>query len=88
MKDIYNIDMEKTQYSKLISDLPDIDISITMGCDVVCPIVENQYTEDWNLEDSTGQYDEFFRKIISKIEKNIKDLSLRIKKNEISLNEK
>ena len=46
MKDIYNIDMEKTQYSKLISDLPDIDISITMGCDVVCPIVENQYTED------------------------------------------
>ena len=87
MKDIYNIDMEKTQYSKLISDLPDIDISITMGCDVVCPIVENQYTEDWNLEDPTGQDDEFFRKIISKIEKNIKDLSLRIKKNEISLNE-
>lgn len=88
MKDIYNINMEKTQYSKLISDLPDIDISITMGCDVVCPIVENQYTEDWNLEDPTGQDDAFFREIISKIEKNIKNLSLRIKKNEISLNEK
>ena len=88
MKDIYNIDMEKTQYSKLISDLPDIYISITMGCDVVCPLVENQYTEDWNLEDPTGQDDEFFKKIISEIEKNIKDLSLRIKKNEISLNEK
>ena len=88
MKDIYNIDMEKTQYSKLISDLPDIDISITMGCDVVCPIVENQYTEDWNLEDPTSQDDAFFREIISKIEKNIKNLSLRIKKNEISLNEK
>ena len=88
MKDIYNIDMEKTQYSKLISDLPDIDISITMGCDVVCPIVENQYTEDWNLEVPTGQDDAFFREIISKIEKNIKNLSLRIKKNEISLNEK
>ena len=88
MKDIYNIDMEKTQYSKLISDLLDIDISITMGCDVVCPIVENQYTEDWNLEDPTGQDDAFFREIISKIEKNIKNLSLRIKKNEISLNEK
>ena len=87
MKDIYNIDMEKTQYSKLISDLPDIDISITMGCDVFCPIVENQYTEDWNLEDPTGQDDAFFREIISKIEKNIKDLSLRIEKNEISLNE-
>ncbi len=88
MKDIYNIDMEKTQHSKLISELTDIDISITMGCDVVCPIVENKYTEDWNLEDPTGQDDEFFRKIISKIEENIKDLSLRIKNNEISLNEK
>ena len=39
MKDIYNIDMEKTQYSKLISDLPDIDISITMGCDVVLSLI-------------------------------------------------
>lgn len=86
IKDIYNIDMEKTQYSKLIDDLPDIDISITMGCDVICPIVENQYTEDWNLEDPTGQGDDFFRKIISKIEKNVKALSLRIKKNEISWN--
>lgn len=84
MKYIYDIDMEQDQYSKLIDDLPDIDISITMGCDVVCPIVENQYTEDWNLDDPTDQDDEFFRKIISKIEKNIKDLSVRIKKNELS----
>lgn len=85
MKDIYNIDMEETQYSKLIDDLPSIDISITMGCDVICPIVENQYTEDWNLDDPTGRDDEFFREIISKIERNIKDLSVRIKKDEISL---
>ena len=88
MKDIYNIDMDKTQYSKLIEDLTDVDISITMGCDLICPIVENQYTEDWNLDDLTGQDDEFFREIIFKIEENIKDLSLRIKKNEISLHEK
>lgn len=88
MKDIYDIDMEKDQYSKLIDDLPDIDISITMGCDVVCPIVENQYTEDWNLDDPTGQDDEFFRGIISKIEENIKDLIARIKKNEINFNKK
>ena len=88
MKDIYDIDMEKDQYSKLIEDLPNIDISITMGCDVICPIVENQYTEDWNLDDPTGQDDEFFRGIISKIEENIKDLIARIKKNEINFNKK
>ena len=83
MKDIYNIDMEETQYSKLIDDLPPIDISITMGCDVICPIVENQYTEDWNLDDPTERDDEFFREIISKIEKNVKDLSIRIQKGDI-----
>ena len=32
VKELYNIDMEKSQYSKLISDLPEIDIGITMGC--------------------------------------------------------
>ena len=88
MKDIYDIDMEKDQYSKLIEDLPNIDISITMGCDVICPIVENQYTEDWNLDYPTGQDDEFFRGIIYKIEENIKDLIARIKKNEINFNKK
>ena len=83
LKNIYDIDMEETQYSKLIDDLPSIDISITMGCDVICPIVENQYTEDWNLDDPTGRDDEFFREIISKIEKNVKDLSIRIQKGDI-----
>lgn len=83
LKNIYDIDMEETQYSKLIDDLPPIDISITMGCDVICPIVENQYTEDWNLDDPTGRDDEFFREIISKIEKNVKDLSIRIEKGDI-----
>lgn len=83
LKNIYDIDMEETQYSKLIDDLPSIDISITMGCDVICPIVENQYTEDWNLDDPTGRDDEFFKKIISKIEKNVKDLSIRIQKGDI-----
>lgn len=85
VKEIYDIDMEKNQYSKIIEKLPPIDISITMGCDVVCPIVENQYTEDWNLEDPTGKDDEFFKEIIYKIEENVKDLSRRIKQNELNI---
>ncbi len=31
MKKIYNINMEETQYSKLITELPEIDIKITMS---------------------------------------------------------
>jgi len=31
MKELYNIDMEKTQYPKRIDDIPPVDIDITMG---------------------------------------------------------
>lgn len=30
MKQLYGIDMEKTQYSKLLSDIPSVDIVITI----------------------------------------------------------
>ena len=31
MKQLYNIDMEQTQYSKRLNELPAVDIVITMG---------------------------------------------------------
>ena len=68
MKKMYGIDMEKSQYSKLISTLPDIDIIITMGCNVQCPHMLCQYHEDWGLEDPTGQDDETFMQVIKEIE--------------------
>lgn len=37
MKKIWNIDMEASQYSKLISEIQPVDIVITMGCNVNCP---------------------------------------------------
>ena len=37
MKELYGIDMEQTQYSKLITDIPDSDVAISMGCNVGCP---------------------------------------------------
>lgn len=36
MKDRYQVDMEKTQYSKLVRDIGDVDIVVTMGCNVAC----------------------------------------------------
>lgn len=39
MKEMYNIDMEKTQKPKLIEDIPEVDYLITMGCNVVCPVL-------------------------------------------------
>lgn len=79
MKEIYGIDMEKTQYSKLLTEIPAVDVVITMGCEVECPFIPAKYREDWELDDPTGKPDEEFRFVIQKIENNVKTLAERIK---------
>lgn len=83
MKQLYDIDMEKTQFSKLISDIPQPDIVITMGCNVNCPFVPCKYREDWGLEDPTGKNDEEFVKTARDIESKILNLRKRISNKEI-----
>lgn len=78
MKKIYSIDMKETQYSKLITELPKIDIKITMGCNVICPLIDSKYEEDWGLDDPTGKSDEEFEVVIDKIEKKVKELAEKI----------
>ncbi|MBQ8296461.1 MAG: 4Fe-4S binding protein [Ruminococcus sp.] len=78
MKKLYGIDMEETQYNKLIDDIPQPDVVIFMGCNVSCPDVPSQYAENWGLEDPTGRSDEEFEVIIRKIEKNIHRLKKRL----------
>lgn len=75
MKEIYDIDMEKTQASKLLQDIPPVDIVITMGCNVDCPYLPCNYREDWGLEDPTGQSDTVFKDTIKQIETKV--LALR-----------
>lgn len=71
VKEIYNIDMEKTQYSKLITDIPKFDIAIFMGCNVSCPNLKADYMENWGLDDPSGKSDEYFMEIIHSIEQKI-----------------
>lgn len=71
MKELYGIDMEQTQRSKLLADIPPVDIVITMGCNVECPFLPCKHREDWGLEDPTGKSDEEFIKVIKQIEENI-----------------
>ena len=75
MKELYGIDMEKTQRSKLISDIPMVDIVVTMGCNVQCPFLPCEYREDWGLDDPTGKSDEEFTKVIRAIENRILSLN-------------
>ena len=78
MKTIHGIDMEATQYSKLLSDIPPVDVVITMGCNVQCPFLPCSHREDWGLEDPTGKDDEAFVATIRAIEEKIVDLKSRI----------
>ena len=71
IKNLYGIDMEKTQYSKLISDIPKVDIAISMGCNVSCPFIGRDFDDNWQLEDPTGKSDEEFVKVIKEIERRI-----------------
>ena len=72
MKEIYEIDMEANgQYSKLITDIPDVDIAISMGCNVGCPFIGRAFDDNWGLEDPTGKSDEEFKIVIEKIRKDI-----------------
>ncbi len=83
IKDIYKIDMEETQTSKLISDIPEVDVVITMGCNVDCPNLPCKHREDWGLDDPSGKSDEEFMKIINTIESKVLELKARITNNEI-----
>jgi len=78
MKQLYGIDMEAKQHSKLLSDLPPVDVVVTMGCNVECPYLPCKHREDWGLDDPTGESDEVFIEIIRRIESNILSLKARL----------
>ncbi|MFZ2537399.1 MAG: arsenate reductase ArsC [Oscillospiraceae bacterium] len=80
MKQRYGIDMEKTQRSKLIKEIPQIDIVITMGCNVDCPILPCKERYDWGLDDPTGKSDEQFINTIQIIEQKLKELATNLSK--------
>lgn len=80
IKQLYGIDMEKSQYSKLLTDIPPVDVVVTMGCNVICPFLPCKYSEDWGLDDPTGKEDIEFINTIRLIEEKIKKLALNISK--------
>ena len=84
IKELYNYDMSG-QKSKLLTELPPLDIVITMGCNVNCPYLPCSYREDWGLDDPTGKGHEEFEKTARLIEEKIADLKNRIDNGTIPL---
>lgn len=82
MKEIYHIDMEaQGQYSKLITEIPKVDLAISMGCNVDCPFIGREFDDNWGLEDPTGKSDEEFKRVIREIEKRILEMKKKLSVN-------
>lgn len=85
VKQLYGIDMEQRQYSKLIADIPSVDMVVTMGCNVQCPNLSCKHREDWGLEDPTGKDEEVFVTTAKEIEGKVKGLRKRLLEQQIDL---
>lgn len=75
MKQVYGIDMEATQYPKRLSEVPQGDIIISMGCNITCPYLPGALHLNWGLEDPSEKSDEVFLRVIGEIEEKV--LALR-----------
>ena len=78
MKEKHGIDMEETQHSKLLGDIPAVDIVITMGCNVSCPFLPCEMREDWGLDDPSGKEDAEFLLVMDAIEEKVKELRQKV----------
>lgn len=83
MKQTYGIDMEQEQHSKLLSNIPSVDIVVTMGCNVQCPSLPCKHREDWGLDDPSGKNDAVFLETISLIQSKILDLKERFQNKQL-----
>lgn len=74
----------KDHYPKLLTDIPnEVDILITMGCNVVCPFVPNSHSEDWGLDDPSGGPIEDYRYTRDLIKDKVEKLISQVKNKEI-----
>ena len=75
MKQRYGIDMDQTQYSKTVDQIPVPDVVISMGCDVGCPYIGRPFDDNWQLPDPTGEGDEAFEAVMEEIHRRILELN-------------
>ncbi len=76
------IDMSE-QHPKLLSDIPaELDILITMGCNVECPFVPCKYREDWGLTDPSGGPIEDYEVTRDLIKNKVEELLQRVSSGE------
>ncbi|MDY4104119.1 MAG: arsenate reductase ArsC [Oscillospiraceae bacterium] len=74
VREQYGVDMTETQYSKTLDALPEVDVVVTMGCNVQCPSLPCRRREDWGLDDPTGKEDSVYLAVMDTIRQRVLDL--------------
>jgi arsenate reductase len=83
IQEVYGVSINESQRSKLIDEIPPVDIVVSMGCNVNCPFLPCKHREDWGLDDPTGKGYDVFINTAKIIEEKILDLKARILTKEI-----
>lgn len=73
----YGIDTSGLKPTSL-TELPPVDILVTMGCGVECPSLPATYREDWGLDDPSGKGDQAFLQTMRVIRQQVIGLRARI----------
>ena len=74
VREQYGVDMTETQYSKTLDALPEVDVVVTMGCNVQCPNLPCHRREDWGLDDPTGKEDSAYLAVMETIRQRVLEL--------------
>ena len=74
IREQYGVDMTETQYSKTLDALPEVDVVVTMGCNVQCPSLPCRRREDWGLDDPTGKEDSAYLAVMETIRQRVLEL--------------
>jgi len=74
IKKFYGVDMERSQHPKLLDEIPEVDMVVTMGCNVACPSLPSKFHEDWGLDDPTGGSEEEYERVTRIIEEKVMKL--------------
>lgn len=83
IKRTFQVDMTETQKPKTLEAIGEVDILVTMGCNVECPYIESMHREDWGLDDPTGKPEAFYDETIQIIKDKVLDLKRRIEENKL-----
>ena len=78
VKKQFDYDMSIHQSPKLLEDIPEVDVVITMGCNVDCPYLPSKHREDWGLDDPSGLGDEAFQFTLDTITAKVREIEQRI----------